>query len=630
MKKEYFIQLLLTLFLAIFVYAVIVKNLTHPLTSSLGGDTDFWDYMGYYFYANISFFEPAHFFLPHIDFQNTQHLYPYGGDHVFQGWVVEACLWYALFYKFFGAWGNWLGLYYIVSTLVLFNGVLWFLRKEMSFQKRLFVAILLTFFNFYALQRYPEHLSHAVHHWLTLSILTDFLLFKKYYDNQKIGLIEVLIKVLLLILVLGLEIGYVSGYALTSFTIVFLFTISLFFTRNTNLFQIKNHVKKLAQQYKGEFFEKKVVISFIIILIFSFAYLYIGIVAQIFFEVKKFGNPETHGNWWVNPLKILLPFYRVFIPDDTFLFNNDATEGPVQGIIGWFLLFLGSWGIIKMKKNERFVLLPFLLLLLLCIFYHPVHFPTLKIFPWFAYSRVPGRATIIYPTLFILFSFPALQWAKHISHRIVWGIILTVGVLEFGVNYSYKFKDNSYNYHFDANFKNYMETVKNAPGEAIFDYPFCIIGGNGVGKDENLAPLYATNANVSTMQRFHQKKTVGHYYGRLQKEQIKEQVKHGWGNLMIAKNNNPFQRQRLKVCLNDKQLEEFANFVKQNDFAGVNLYVDLLPDEACKHRFIDKFGLPEIQTVVPSNGKVLFLRKPKEWFIEEDLLKAKNINFSIP
>lgn len=620
-KLLYFFGLCIAIFTAVFV----VKDFTIPLTSPNGGDTDFWEYMGYYVYKNISFFKAEHFFLPHLNFESNQHLYPFGTNHALQGWAFESTLWYALFYNLFGSWGNWLGYYYVVASVIPFFGAYCLLEKEIGAKKAFAVAIIVSVFNFYALQRFPYHFSHTVHHWLTLNIIADFVLFKRFYEYKSVSLKLILIKALLLILVLGLEVGYVVGLALSSTVIMTFASLVILVYRSEAPNNIVNHFGKIFTQYKLEFSQNRGYIP-IIGLIVVFGYLYIPLVGQLFLEVKKFPEPVAHGNWWVNPFRLLLPIFDEPLPAAYQSLMRDTTEGLLQGTVGWFVLAFAIVGLVKSFRNKGItVYLPLLVLMGLCIFFHSKLLPTLKIFPWFEYARVPGRSTIIYPTIMALMAIPALEWPQTKFRKGAYIIIMMVGIFELQVNYRFQYKNH--NYTFDDSFRMYMKAVKESPGEAVFDYPFCIVGGDGTGAEENLACLFANNAHVSTMQRFHQKKTIGHYYGRLNTFQIQDQINLGWGTLMEAETENSHNFQKLKSCLSTFQFEQLQKFIKLNDFSGLNIYTDLLPNAACEKRFIDTFGRPVVESEIPGLGRAIFIPKPADWFSEVNIEAGKKVSF---
>lgn len=620
-KLLYFIGICIATLTAVFV----VKDFTIPLTSPNGGDTDFWEYMGYYVYENISFFEAEHFFLPHLNFESNQHLYPFGANHALQGWAFESTLWYAWCYSLFGDWGNWLGYYYVIVSVIPFFGAYYLLENEIGVKKAVTVAIVVSLFNFYALQRFPYHFSHTVHHWLTLNIIADFVLFKRFIDCNSVSLKLILIKVLLLILVLGLEVGYVVGLALSSAVITTSVSFILLVYRKKNLNSLVKHFANIFTQYKSEFFQHKGYIS-IIGAIVVFGYLYIPLVGQLFLEVKKFPEPFMHGNWWVNPFRLLLPIFKDPLPESYQSVMRDSTEGLLQGTVGWFVLSLAIIGAFKSFKSKNILIyVPILSLAALCVFFHPSLLPTLKIFPWFEYARVPGRSTIIYPTIMALLAIPALEWPKAKLRQGAYVLIILIGCFELIVNYRFQYQN--YNYSFDKNFKAYMKVVKESPGEAIFDYPFCIVGGNGVGGKEGFASFYVSASHVSTMQRFHRKKTVGHYYGRLNESQIEKQVALGWKSLLPTKEYNPYVRQKLSSCPTNFQFEQLVKFIKYNDFSGLSIYTELLPNVSCEEKFIEFFGHPTIESEVPGLGRAIYIPKPKEWFSEIDIEAGKEVSF---
>jgi len=68
---------------------------------------------------------------------------------------------------------------------------------------------------------------------------------------------------------------------------------------------------------------------------------------------------------------------------------------------------------------------------------------------------------------------------------------------------------------------------------------------------------------------------------------------------------------RLKSCFNIKEWEFFTKFYELNDFAGINLYVDLLPQE-CVGEFYNHYGTPVIKTTIPNLGKIEFIQKTAE------------------
>lgn len=64
-----------------------------------------------------------------------------------------------------------------------------------------------------------------------------------------------------------------------------------------------------------------------------------------------------------------------------------------------------------------------------------------------------------------------------------------------------------------------LNFVKQQPGEAVLDWPFCVAGGNGLGLD-NLCPYVFKNGAAFALRRFHEKKVVGQSFSRLHPSQL--------------------------------------------------------------------------------------------------------------
>lgn len=600
---------------------IVVQNFTEPLAMREGGDTDFWEYMAYYFERNIIFFP-----FPHVEYVNDTHLYPFGANHVFQGWSVESNLWYTFFYRVFGPYGAWLNYYYVLCFFISTYGCFLLLKFDFGDKKALFASLIVSVFNFYAIHRYPGHFVHAVHHWLSLNILLDFILVYRIYYAKKIEAYLVLLKILLLVLCIGHEIGYVSGYALSSFTLAFFYGISLYGYR---IFKKKQSLKvaihSIFKSFIQSFKENAFANTLLIVLIAFFSWLYVSLVLQIFLEVMKFPTGESKGVTWVNPLRLLTPYFEVPLVDKYHFIMRDIPEGMGQAMIGWFVLSMSIIGMIKAPKGFWKVIFPFLILLLMCLLYHPNRFPTLKIFPWFAYNRGSGRATLFYSTIFALIAMNAVEIPKRLIVKVLYLVIALIGVYELYVNYHFKWTQKPYSFAFD--FREYMEFVKKQKGEAVLDYPFCIIGGDGTGNNENLCPLYATTANVSTMQRFHEKKTIGHYYGRLFPEYIEPQMNAGFNTLMKTPSKDGHKIQKLNTCLTPEKFLFLTKFFQYNDFVGINLYTDLLPNKACELEFYRIFGNSVKSTTIPGAGKVVFIPKSEDWKKMVNLTKGKTVKY---
>ncbi len=627
-KVKWIIQYASYLFVFIsftFIFLVI-RDFSHPL----GGisDTEQWEYIGFYLSKNISFLP-----FPHLNLVNNQVFYPYGTNSIFLHWSIERDIFYAIFYSLFGI-GPWLQIYYLLSVLLTGIGSFILLVKDYGFARASGIGLLIPLFSFYAIHKYPHHLSSSVYHWIALSLIADFLIIKRIALGQYLSLRLILFRACLLILCLGQELGYLAGSALTSFTISTIFVILLLgyrYFRNKNFRNKKQSlatlIKSTANNYKSEFFAHSRICFALLGLFLIASFINLPLVLQISREAKSFdftGIPS--GSLWVNPLRILIPFLPFFHTGQVNLdrFFNDLPEGLGAGSPGWFLLIIGSIGLWQGRK-KIIIFIPLLIIFLLCLFYHPTHFPILKIFPWFAFARIQGRFTVLYPIILCIFALHInLNGLRLHTRQLLSAVLVLLACTELYTAYWLKLLTYQ-PYSFEPNFFQYMNYVKEQPGEAVLDWPFCVVGGNGVGGD-SLCPYYSKNALIFALRRFHEKKVMGQYYGRLHPSQIKPYLEAGWNRLFFPDLPDIFQASHQTRCFNSEEWSFFTDFYKLNDFAGINLYVDLLPQD-CVNNFYKRFGQPTVQTKVPSAGLVTFIPKSPELRNQVDLNLGSSLKF---
>lgn len=607
---------------------LVIQDFSTPLTGRAGpGKVDNWDYVdnweyiGYYFTKNFRFFP-----LPHLDLVNNQVFYPYGTNSVFQGWAIERDGFYALFYTLFGV-GPWLQIYYLLTVLITAIGTFLLLVRDYGWMRATGAGFIVSFFNFYAIHKYPHHLNQAIAHWTTLNIIADFLLVKKVVLKQPISLRLILLRACLLILLFGQDLGYIAGFGLMSFTIsmVFIFILQSYryLRREFRLIELlSNH---LAND-KTEFLTYPRTSSILIGLIIAATYIYLPLVLQISSEAKSLEFTEIlAGGWWTNPLRLFIPFFPFLNPkfplEKIFI---DSPEGVGAGSPGWFLIFLGALGLWQARKRLT-IFVPLLLVFLLCLLYHPFFFPTIRIFPWFAFNRVGGRNTIIYPVILCIFALHInLNNWRWRSRQLVKSLLVFLACTELYTAYflTLDYRPVSLN----KNFFSYMNYIKQQPGEAVLDWPFCAIGGNGVSG--GLCPYYNLNSGVHTMRRFHEKKVMGQYFGRLNPSQIEPYLQAGWDKLLLPDSRDLAKESPQVHCFRPNEWSFFTDFYKFNDFAGINLYLNLLPDD-CVAEFYKRLGKPVAETIIPGPGRVKFIPKSPELKSQVNLALGTKLKFEV-
>ena len=251
------VQILVFICISFAFSVLVIKDFSFPLTGWTGlgpwnirnyDYVDHHEYTGFYFAKNLSFNG-----FPQLNLSNNQVFYPYGTSSVFQPWLIEKDIFYGILYSFFGT-GPWLQIYYLMTVLITALGTLALLLRDYGWARASGAGFLVSFGNFYAINKYPHHFNICVIHWTTLSLIVDFLIVKRVALKQHISLRLILVKVCLLLLLFGQELGYIAGFGLMSFTVSILFIAALIAYRylRGELRLIELLTRKLGE-YKNEF-----------------------------------------------------------------------------------------------------------------------------------------------------------------------------------------------------------------------------------------------------------------------------------------------------------------------------------------------------------------------------------------
>jgi hypothetical protein len=387
--------------------------------------------------------------------------------------------------------------------------------------------------------------------------------------------------------------------------------------------RLRELFQRAVATYKTEFFASPRTSLVLLGLSIIAGYIYLPLALQIAREAKSFDfTGISSGAWWVHPLRLLIPFFP-FLNPGQLVFDQvlrDSPEGLGAGSPGWFLLILGTVGLWQARKQIT-VFIPLLIIFLLCLFYHPSLVPTLKIFPWFAFNRVAGRSSVIYPVILCLFALQInFNWLRSRNRQLVSALLVVLACTELYTAYSFKLDYQPYL--LNQSFFTYMDYVKKQPGEAVLDWPFCIHGGNGIG----ICPYYRYNSVIHAMRRFHEKKVMGQYFGRLHPSQIEPYIQAGWDKLFFPDSSDVSKKTHQARCFRADEWSFFTDFYKLNDFAGINLYVELLPED-CVSEFYARFGTPAVETLVPGAGRVKFIPKSPELRNQVNLALGATLKF---
>ncbi|MEZ0538774.1 hypothetical protein [Fibrella arboris] len=582
--------LLLAILLGIVVVALgigIIQDFSGPLLD--GDDTDQYAYTCYYFASNLSLWP-----VPWLDLHTNQTLYPYGTHHVFLPWGFERDFFYALL----SCWADaeykpFLQLYFLYSLAVGAVGTFLLLHTRFGYSKAGLVGLIVSVFTFYNLFKYPIHLNMAVVHWTALCMLATYLLLYDLYQSRQVSLPFWLFWIWLHLAILGLELGYVAGYALAFTTLSLPFIGYRLWLRNRP--DKQPNLTLLTNWLTASYTKDKSTVLFLLFLCLFTAWLYIPLSAQISFDALGYVFPKGGElRAWSHPLRLLIPslagldsaaiHYESYFKDASF-------ESYAQTSPGLYLVMLAAAGLWQQRRRAG-LWGPVVLLLLLCLFYHPALVPTLKIFPWFAFNRHGGRASMVYPVLFCMLALPFRAPANRVGKLAVIGLVgLMLAEWYHGYEYRRTFPVNK----LSPSLATYLRVVRDTPGKAVFDWPFCIQGADGVMNGDGLCPHYLAQNGVNTLRRFYHKATVGQYVGRLHPDLVKPFRTAEWPRLL-----DPGYR------FTEADWLFLDRFLRDNQFAGINLYPDLLtPSQTAA--FLARYGPATVASSYPTAGRLLFL-----------------------
>lgn len=562
----------------------IIGEFRHPMSD--GNDTDQYEYVGYFFNKNLTLWP-----FPHLNLLHNQSFYPYGLNQVFLDWGFERDYWYSVCLRLFGGPGPYLQYYYVYSLVISAVGTFLLLRSRYGLPKSFAAGLIVSIFNIFALFKFPVHMNVCVDHWTVLCMVATYILLLDILDRRPVSLLFFLLWAWLHVQVLSQELAYVAGLALTFTTLsipVMAFTLY-------RQYPTWRHWPALLQAYFTENVRRQpgnLIVIFCLLLVSL--WLYLPLTLQIAFTAWQFdfgAVPELRA--WSHPARLFIP-YLPGINGHSIPYQNwfhDTFESYGQGSPGLYIIMLAGIGWWQTRRRVA-LWLPIVSMLVLCLLYHPILIPTLKLFPWFSFNRHGGRASLVYPVLLTLLALP-VRWPGRRPARL--GVLFLLGLMGMEWYTGYTQRIHAPVSVVSDSMMRYFSIVRQQPGEAVLDWPFCTIGANGIGQPEGLCPFAQAQNAVFSYRRFYDKSVVGQYFGRLHPDQIQPFLRDGWPQRLTP--DRPFTE-------HDWQFMD--TFLRNNNFAGINLYLDLLPPAEVA-KFYSRYGSPIAETSFPAAGRVVFI-----------------------
>jgi hypothetical protein len=567
------------------------------------GDSTLWEFQQHFFSKNL--FWNGTFFDLNLNSQDV--IYPYHVNGVFQPWSLEREFLGTFFLKFFPTL-SFLNLYFIVSLIISSIGSFAILRRSAGNRIAAFAALFLGFGNVFSFSHYPGHYSFTALHWMNLVTLLTFENYRKLMSKQTPSWNAILCNALLAVLLLGLDLGYVAGFGLTFGVITAISCAVMFFIRFKNEGRSAFRIPAL-QGFNG--------LSILLILsILSLASLYLPLLLKIKIESEVLSAGRVYGApYWTNPLRNIMPYLSTFLENPSTLDNffKDSGHGFGPGGVGLAFFIAGCLGVSSLSKKTWMIYLPVLVMMIVCIVHHPSNFSILNVFPWFKFHRISARNVLIIPVLIIILFAQEKVIQQH-NKKSILVLLLIASVALFEVQQTFfSAEKNKESLILPTDQKQFFKSIKETSKNALFEWPFCIIGGNGA-TGNRLCPGSHLLTSQFTLARYHENRTLSGYYGRLYPEMVSEVFKDGWEFLLqkdgIHRKDN--------ACLSEADKTFMKQFIRSHKFTGLLIYEDLL-SPLCAADIVSSLGTPHNSTSITGFGKVSYWALSSEPEVEKPL-----------
>ena len=605
---------LVALLCVVLFYALaIIRNFSGPIGDY--GESFLHEYLPWFAAKHLTFWP-----VPHLNLHTDEVLYPFGGNVALQSWCVERDILFALLQHHFPQ-APLLQLYYLLGVALSTLGSYLLLLPRHRAASAALTTVIAHAFNFYSMQKYAYHFNIACYHWTTLGIVCDFVLVETMVKEHKLSVRLLSLRLLLLVLAFGLELGHVLGFSLTSVLFASVYLV-WFAYREQRAHRL--NVRDLFSAWREEARQHRVLLMAMGVMTLSVAWLYGAVTAGIVWDSLTVGRFTGQGGvWWAQPLRLLIPYtpwLHPLQPKFANLGDHIEVEAPGGGS-GLFLLIIASIGIYQ-SRAWRLRSPYFWLLAMLGLYaFSGSSLPLLKLLPWFHFCRVLSRPTLVYSTILALLAVNGtLAMLPLFRRKIATAALLGLALLELYTMTG--IKDAEPHYSFSQAQREYLDTIQKLPGEAILDFPFCLSGGNG--DIAGLCPYWSKLKGVYALQRFHEKKVIGQYLGRLHPSQAAPFVRQGWDLLNEADSNDITRATIQTRCLSPKEWEFFEQFFRLHDFAGLQLATDRLPP-GCKESFYARFGNPIASMELMNAGHLELIPKPAALRALVDPVRGKQL-----
>lgn len=485
--------------------------------------------------------------------------------------------------------------YYGISLLITFLGVGWIVKQMgLSPHAAWGLSTLVTVIHIPRHFVTWYHSEHLYQHWIYLGFFLDAWIWQRFYRENRWSWKLECWRGFLVIATFGTA-GYFWGPALVEWAIVRFSMLGFTWVR-----RYQGHSPRIDDRFRS------------ILVPALFCLLWIGIELPWFIpllqEAKSLGSVPQNLGYHSSLTFILRPLWSEWafqgiekiIPSfegKWWSFRYPETTLTI-GWIFWIPALMGLNGLRKKKGGVGIGAgFPFLILLLVAIWYitiraHWFHHILQTLVPFMLFFRVANRWGLFLPQMMgalIALSWPELsrwfksQWNLHPrKFRISVYLFIGFSILES----TWLFYPVSMMEPLSTPMVHFLEEIKNSPGTAVLDIPFCLTGGNGICFHQCNAYPYSTAG--ACFRQWHDKDVFGIYQSRTVPKQCEIYDSFPFRSWVSA-----WREQR---CFSNMDWESFCRFLEEHsELSAILIYPELwkaAEEPECKKQIEAHLGLP--------------------------------------
>jgi hypothetical protein len=483
-------------------------------------------------------------------------------------------------------------LYFVFSLIFSYIVCGLLIQKITGSQYFWLMSALLTIFNIARHFKLWFHYELLTLHWAYICILLDVLIWQRFIKDKKWDVHLELWRILGFLGMLGTA-AYWFGPIFLSFMVTRLFMVGWALKK-------RNHFRIQWFQWNWRNSALCLVIAGLFLLN---VYWYLPLLAEVAKDTNVYQpsgfSARTKDIFHPVWLRNLFHGFDAGAFFDRFFTSMHTTETVVA--VGWSWLILLFVAVLTMRRHKNLKrLVPFLIIFLFGVLYMrgpDKYFQDLarQYIPVFSFFRVASRWGLFYPIL--IFAIAALAhkeifafWSDHKRRKLLLVSFGLIACLEI----STLARPVSSTPALSMDAQRFFAEIKQSPGTAVLDFPFAVVGGNGVCREIS-GPFYPRSVSSQCFLTVHQKKVFTTYQGRATEAMCKPYT--------LAPYADWFRHWKNNDCFAEHEVKDLCAYLRNDPNIGSLLISSgiwtAFAQPQCRALFEKYFGPPVDSAIVP-------------------------------